>query len=190
MPYRKQIIPVQAQLVSFDTDIPPAVVLARLDKHLNRDQADQLIPTLIQSKTKDDITKGVNSLLKESGFLYFSSLPHHNWLRKYYQSDFPVTVTYTIGNPLVAQTIIQEEPRAAAQIPPRILVLGKADGSGTSIVYHLPSSIMQFEENQELKEALEALDAKLEKFVVDFLLSDTEWEMQTSDGEPAPSETH
>lgn len=70
MSFRKQVTPVSAQLVSFETDIPPAVILKRLDNNLNRDEASQLVPLLQQAKTREEIENGMQSLLKECGFMF------------------------------------------------------------------------------------------------------------------------
>lgn len=104
-------------------------------------------------------------------------------MAKYYSKNFPVIVTYTFGNPITAQGIMQIDPRAAVHLPPRLLVLGNENGTGTSILYCLPSSIMQIDHDKGLKEALEGLDAKLENFIVNYVLCDTE------DGEDSTSQS-
>lgn len=70
MSFRKQVTPVSAQLVSYETDLPPAIILKRLDNNLNRDQANQLVPLLQQAKTREEIERGVQSLLSNCGFMY------------------------------------------------------------------------------------------------------------------------
>ncbi|KAF9488092.1 hypothetical protein BDN71DRAFT_1424896 [Pleurotus eryngii] len=183
MSFRKQVIPVSAQLVSLETDIPPGFILKRLDNNLNRDEASQLVPLLQQAKTREEIENGMQSLLKECGFIFFSAIPQHRWMAKYYSKNFPAIVTYTFGNPITAQGIMQIDPRAAVHLPPRLLVLGNENGTGTSILYCLPSSIMKMDRVKGLKEALEGLDAKLENFIVNYVLCDTE------DGEDSTSQS-
>jgi uncharacterized protein (DUF302 family) len=73
-----------------------------------------------------------------------------------------VTRLYTIGNPLIAQTILQHDNLAALHIPPRILVTEKQDRSGTKIIYILPSSVMVLRDNPALRDAVKVLDSKLE----------------------------
>lgn len=90
---------------------------------------------------------------------------HHPWLNTYHNTtDKPATIVYTIGNPLIAQGILRHDLRAGLHIPPRILVLEKADRTGTSVIYQLPSSVMVLpdNDNQELREAAEGLDRKFE----------------------------
>ncbi len=92
-------------------------------------------------------------------------LRHHPWLNTYTTTtDTPSTVIYTIGNPLVAQGILRYDLRAGLHIPPRLLVLEKADRTGTNVMYQLPSSIVVLPDSNgtELREAAEGLDRKFE----------------------------
>jgi uncharacterized protein (DUF302 family) len=93
---------------------------------------------------------------------YFFQIRHDGWM-KYYKNDVPPAIVYTIGNPVIAQTMLKRDLRGAYNIPPRVLVHGKPDGSGTSIVYHLPSSVIVLDDDAELREAALALDDKLDK---------------------------
>ena len=79
----------------------------------------------------------------------------------------PSTLVYTIGNPLIAQKIIKNNVFAAYNIPPRLLILEKPD-VGTTVSYHLPSSVMGQPEGGEdlnLLANLQNLDNKLETLV-------------------------
>lgn len=77
----------------------------------------------------------------------------------------PVAVVYTVGNPLIAQTIMQHDIRTGYTVPLRLMVLEKATGTGTTVIYHLPSSVMGLTNHPDLKVALQELDEKLEKLV-------------------------
>lgn len=96
---------------------------------------------------------------------YFNEIPHSKLLR-FDGTTTPAIVVYYIGNPVIAQVILKYNPLAAYNIPPRLMVIEKPDGAGTSVHYHLPSSTMrlQGEENSpELQEELDVLDRKMEK---------------------------
>jgi uncharacterized protein (DUF302 family) len=85
--------------------------------------------------------------------------------------DSPLLVTYTIGDPLFAQKIISRNSWAAVCIPPRLVVVEKADRSGTSVYFHTASSIMSMaahegERDEELEKILAALDMKLEALIM------------------------
>jgi uncharacterized protein (DUF302 family) len=77
----------------------------------------------------------------------------------------PVAVVYTIGNPLIAQTVMQQDIRAGCMVPLRLMILEKANGTGTNVIYHLPSSMMALTNNLDLKAVLQGLDEKLENLV-------------------------
>lgn len=84
-------------------------------------------------------------------------------------STHSAAAVYTIGNPLVAQGILLYDVRAGYNIPPRLMILEKADGIGTNVIYHLPSSVMVLTDDPRLKAAAEDLDAKLEKMITEVL---------------------
>lgn len=95
---------------------------------------------------------------------YFLDIRHHVWLNVYHATITPQTAIYTIGNPLIAQSILKHDLDAGLHIPPRLLVQEKPEGKGTRVMYQLPSSIMVLpgSENTGLKELAEGLDRKFE----------------------------
>jgi len=95
-------------------------------------------------------------------------IQHHKLLKFADGIDRPSIVVYTIGNPLFAQPIMRYNPLAAYSIPLRLLVIEKPDGTGTTVSYHLPSSVMGTpvgENEPTLQMELETLDKKVEKLV-------------------------
>ena len=97
---------------------------------------------------------------------YFQEVRHDEWLNLYQgEAVHPTAIVYTIGNPLIAQTIMQHDIRAGYMIPPRLMILEKADRTGTLVIYHLPSSVMALTDNPALKAAVQAVDNKLDKLV-------------------------
>jgi uncharacterized protein (DUF302 family) len=101
--------------------------------------------------------------LISAGSRYFNEFNHGAWLQLFANS--PRVVVYVLGNPLVAQTMLQHDLHGAYNIPPRLLVLEKADGTGTEVIYHLPSSVIALGDNEKLRAAAQALDSKLEALV-------------------------
>lgn len=80
-------------------------------------------------------------------------------------------MTYTIGNPLLAQKIIPHNAWAAVCIPPRLLIVENTDSSGTSVFYQVPSSIMgltalEEKNSEELQKTLAEVDKKVEALVL------------------------
>jgi uncharacterized protein (DUF302 family) len=81
----------------------------------------------------------------------------------------PQATMYVYGNPFIAANIMRHDISAGLNIPPRLLVLEKASGAGTRVIYLLPSSIMVIHGNAEQKATVELLDEKVEKLVVHVL---------------------
>ncbi|KAH9934116.1 TT1751-like protein [Amylocystis lapponica] len=139
------------QRTTYETSLPVAVVTARLDEALSKGKVD---PTWWKALAKASSREEVEEEM-------------HKW---YGSNDTPETHLYTFGNPLIAQTMLQHDLRAGFHVPPRLLVLQKADRDGTRVVYILPSSLTVAASvggrlNEELKKAAEVLDKKLEKLV-------------------------
>ena len=97
---------------------------------------------------------------------HFLDLRHHSWMNVYDNIDnTPQAILYVIGNPIIAQSIMRHDFRSALNIPLRLLVLEKEDRSGTCVIYHLPSSVMNLTDNEELRRATQVLDEKLDTLV-------------------------
>ncbi|KAF5370048.1 hypothetical protein D9758_001106 [Tetrapyrgos nigripes] len=158
----KTITSFTAQLVTFEADIPFTQVCERLEAEVNKSSSAGLIPSLASPKSKEDVEEAVSKIAGGKDFVYFFQMRHDVWM-KYYKDDVPQAIVYTIGNPVIAQTMLKHDMRGAYNIPPRVLVLEKPDGSGTRVLYHLPSSVMVLEDGPELREAALALDDKLDK---------------------------
>ncbi|KAF8897483.1 hypothetical protein BD779DRAFT_1781942 [Infundibulicybe gibba] len=162
----KTITPFTAQLVTFTTTLPVGEVIARLDVEVNKTGSAGFTSQMKAVTNKTDIENVINPIVGDRDFLYFLEFNHNPWLNAFNGvNNTPVTVVYTIGNPLVAQTIMQYDLRSGYNIPPRLLVLENADHNGTSVIYHLPSSVMALTDNPDLKAAAVALDEKLDKMV-------------------------
>ena len=100
---------------------------------------------------------------------YFLGPTYHKWLNAYNgRTDTPQTYGYIFGNPLVAQTMLRHDLTVALHVPPKIVVIEKADGSGTRIAYDDPASVIAVPSasgenvNPELAEAAGVLSRKFE----------------------------
>ncbi|THV08618.1 TT1751-like protein [Dendrothele bispora CBS 962.96] len=160
----KTITPFTAQLVTFDSDLPFAQVCERLESEVNKSASAGLFSAISSSKSKEELEEAVSKISGGNDFVYFLQIRHDGWL-KLYNEQTPPAILYTIGNPVIAQTMLKHDLRGAYNIPPRVLVLGKLDGSGTNVIYHLPSSVIALNDNPELKEAALALDEKLDRLI-------------------------
>lgn len=181
---RKTTTPFEAQLVAFHTSLPFDQVTAQLDQQTHRSATEGALGLLIQSSSsKTELEAGIQSLQGGGdgrdlmlvltfylsipycthGSRYFSHFVHQSWLRLF-NADCPRVNVYTVGNPLVAETMLRHDLSGVFNIPPRLAVLECPDG-GTRVLYHLPSSVMRLYGNDELNAAALQLDAKLEDLI-------------------------
>ncbi|KAJ6571795.1 hypothetical protein B0H19DRAFT_1131249 [Mycena capillaripes] len=149
------------QLVTFSTTISFSEVVSRLDKQIGKGIGAGF--DLGGATSKEELQTHVDSVVGPSGFLYFNEFNHGNWLQLY--SASPRVVVYVIGNPIIGKNMLPHDLRGAYNIPPRLLVLEKSDGTGTDVVYHLPSSVIVLGHNEMLRAAAETLDRKMEALV-------------------------
>ncbi|KAF8974278.1 hypothetical protein BDZ97DRAFT_1772800 [Flammula alnicola] len=154
-----------AKLVKFETAVPFAEVISRLDVEVNKAGSSDIMATLRKVKNQEEFASVVGKTA-EKDFLYFMEIPHHKLLKFVDGIDKPGIIVYTIGNPLIAQEMLKYNPLAAYSIPPRLLIIENPDGIGSSVSYHLPSTVMGLpdgENHPNLQAELEALDERLER---------------------------
>ena len=79
---------------------------------------------------------------------------------------------YTIGNPVIAQTMMVHDYVASLHIPLRVLIIEDTPANkGCTVTWDLPSSVIAIgalknkTQEAELKSAAVALDEKVETFV-------------------------
>lgn len=100
--------------------------------------------------------------------MQFYLLDHGAWLALQSPSEVPhagkqaMRVIY--GNPMIAITTLKEDVRAGLHVPVDALVVERADGKGTDVVWVKPSSVIAGWERAgwELKRAAERLDGKVQ----------------------------
>ena len=74
---------------------------------------------------------------------------------------------YTIGNPLIAQTMLKHDTAAGLNVPVRLMIYDDAASRTTRLVYDLPSSFMSGLKNTKVTVAAQKLDAKLIALAID-----------------------
>ncbi|HET9888915.1 MAG TPA: DUF302 domain-containing protein [Mycobacterium sp.] len=92
-----------------------------------------------------------------SGFMLFGLFDHGAWITKAGIARKALRVI--LGNPLIAITMLRHDVSAGLFAPVEVLIAD--EGSGSSLTYVKPSSLMVVEPNPELLSAAERLDAKL-----------------------------
>ena len=74
---------------------------------------------------------------------------------------------YTIGNPLIARTMLEHDIAAGLNVPVRLMIYEDPASGTTRLTYDLPSSLMSGLKNKKVNAAAKKLDAKLIALAVD-----------------------
>jgi uncharacterized protein (DUF302 family) len=101
----------------------------------------------------------VRSREGSSGFMRFLTVDHGQWMSRYGSSAR--SRMYTIGNPLIARTMLQHAVAAGLNVPVRVLIYEDTESGTTRLAYDLPSSLMSVLGSGEVTAAAKKLDAKL-----------------------------
>jgi uncharacterized protein (DUF302 family) len=113
---------------------------------------------LAASKDQQDFEHRIRGHEGDSGFMRFLMLDHGAWLELY--GDQVKCRLYTLGNPLIARTMLKHDLRVGLNVPVRLMIYETAAGE-TRIAYDQPSSLMSRLNNPEVAAAAAKLDAKL-----------------------------
>lgn len=105
----------------------------------------------------DSYRAEVESYVGPSGFMLFGLIDHGAWIVKAGVSRKAVRVV--LGNPLIAITMLRHDVTAGLFAPVELLLVD--EGTGSSLTYVRPSSLMVVEGNPQLLSAAQQLDAKL-----------------------------
>ncbi|TFK28794.1 hypothetical protein FA15DRAFT_664855 [Coprinopsis marcescibilis] len=163
-----------ATLVTHRTKLSFAEATSRLEKHLGVSPG--LVSRLPKAANEDEFTSMIESTTLDKDFLLFTKVRHHDWMRLFSDTrTAPNTALYTIGNPLIARKIFQQDVRAACAVPIRLL-LTEGQG-GTDLVYHLPSSLLP--QSIHSRSLFKELDAKLESLILKVLQNNTSCQYKT-----------
>ena len=105
-----------------------------------------------------DFERRVREVLGPSGFTRFLTIDHGEWLTL---QGLPTRfVQFTLGNPLIAITMMKHHIEAGLDVPVRLCIYEHSDGK-TRLVFNTPSSLMSGLANEEVKAAALKLDAKM-----------------------------
>ena len=114
---------------------------------------------LAATKSAEEFETGVHSREGTSGFMRFLTVDHGAWLARIGLNAR--ARMYTIGNPLIARTMLEHDIAAGLNVPVRLMIYEDAVSRTTRLVYDLPSSLMSGLQNEKVAAAAIKLDAKL-----------------------------
>ncbi|MGA8289806.1 MAG: DUF302 domain-containing protein, partial [Acidobacteriaceae bacterium] len=107
----------------------------------------------------ENFVASVRAAEGSSSFILFLKVDHSSWLARVGIGGR--ATMYTIGNPLIAQTMIRHNIEVGLNVPVRVLIYEDAASKTGRIGYDLPSSLMARLKNAEVTAAAKLLDEKL-----------------------------
>ncbi len=142
----------------YASERPYAEVIARFEAAIGN-IGDGLTEASTESKSPEEFEERVKKFEGSSGFMQFMKIDHGPWMRV--RGLKGRGVLYIIGNPLIAQTMIQFSVAVGLHVPVRMFVYEDAQSGTGRIGYDLPSSLMARLGDKRVDEAAKALDAKM-----------------------------
>ncbi len=114
---------------------------------------------LAETKNSEEFESRIKSHEGSSGFMCFLTVDHGAWLARIGLSA--KARMYTIGNPLIARTMLEHDVGAGLNVPVRLIIYEDAASRTARLAYDLPSSLMSGLQNEQVTAAAKKLDAKL-----------------------------
>jgi hypothetical protein len=153
---------------------PFSTVLSRLESSIVQPGADpRSILTPAALSTREDYEKAARKCIGPHDFMQFFQVKHGAWMPLFGVHEGRQATRVIFGNPLVAITMLRHDVNAGLFVPVEAFLVEKEDNL-TEVLQILPSSLIAgANDNAELRNAAEALDAKVAKL----------WEWVAGEGE-------
>lgn len=111
------------------------------------------------TKSDEEFESQVKSRESTNGFMRFFTADHGVWMAGVGLNAR--ARMYTIGNPLIARTMLEHDIAAELNVPVRLIIYEEPASRITRLAYDLPSSLMSGLKNEKVTAAGKKLDAKL-----------------------------
>lgn len=111
------------------------------------------------TKSAEEFESQIKSRESTSGFMRFFTADHGAWMARVGLNAR--ARMYTIGNPLIARTMLEHDIAAGLNVPVRLMIYEEPASQTTRLAYDLPSSLMSGLKNEKVTTAAKKLDAKL-----------------------------
>jgi len=158
-----QILPFSGQRIVVSTRVGFDALLGRLRARMGSISLAELSALAGRASSRDAYEAEVRKREGPSGFILFAEIDYGAWLDKF--GVRRRTVRWVFGNPLIAQTMIRHDITAGLFAPVEMLITEDEDGSGTTLTYVRPSTLMVIVDNPPLDTAAKALDAQIEALI-------------------------
>jgi uncharacterized protein (DUF302 family) len=116
---------------------------------------------VMAATSPSDFKERMHTHESTSGFMRFHTIDHGAWMAEL--GSGRNAKMYTIGNPLIAETMIKHDMGVGLNVPVRIAVYEEPSTGKVYVSYNLPSSLMSALDNEDVTNAARALDMKLIK---------------------------
>ena len=136
-----------------------ADVVAALEAAVGSVENEAFDHELSEVRDPSDFEARMHTHESTSGFMRFHTIDHGAWLAAL--GSRGNAKMYTIGNPLIARTMIKYNLGVGLNVPVRIAVYEEPSTGKVYVTYNLPSSLMSVLHDKDVGEAARALDAKL-----------------------------
>jgi uncharacterized protein (DUF302 family) len=144
--------------IEFVSTHPFDVTIERFEAMTGEFDSATFVKELKASGSIEDFETHMHAHESSSGFMRFLGLDHGAWLRLYAINE--KCRTYTLGNPLIAVTMLKHDIRVGLNVPVR-LIIHETKTDEVRLGYDQPSSLMSQLRNSQVTAAAEKLDAKL-----------------------------
>ncbi len=111
------------------------------------------------TKSAEEFETQIKARESTSGFMRFFIADHGAWMARVGLNA--KARMYTIGNPLIARTMLEHDIAAGLNVPVRLMIYEDPASQTTRLTYDLPSSLMSGLKNRKVTAAAQKLDAKL-----------------------------
>jgi uncharacterized protein (DUF302 family) len=134
-------------------------IVAAFEKAVPLIEGDALREIVTSPTDANDFESRVRLLEGPSGFMRFLDIDHGAWLSLIGPPSR--CKLYTLGNPLVAHTMLKHDLGVGLHVPVRVMISEDQKTGKTWLAYDLPSSLMARLGNQQVNAAARRLDEKL-----------------------------
>ncbi len=147
------------EYVEYVSDLPFEKVIEAFENATGSVEGGGFRRIAVEAQGLEDFERLVREQERTSGFMRFLTVDHGAWMKDF-EGGTAQAKMYTIGNPLIARTILRHEMAAGLNVPVRVHIFEDAEKK-VHFGYHQPTSLMSVYGNTEVMNACEVLDAKL-----------------------------
>jgi uncharacterized protein (DUF302 family) len=148
--------------LQIDTHLNFDEVLRQIREACGKSNIPQINEVAVNSHSAEEFDAEVKKRFEGlAGFMIFGEIEHTRWIAKYGINRRVLRII--LGNPLIAITMLREDISAGLFVPVELLLV--ENGSGSTVHYIRPSSLMVTTENPLLKAAAEKLDQKFDQLI-------------------------